>query len=492
MAQSGSNERTWILLLCCLTAVRVFIFSAAFPFFNNVDEQAHFDLVVKYSHGRIPAGLEPVSTESVHYIVLYGSPAYLGNPTNFPGGRFPPPPWTQPLPEVRETLLARTAAWQQVVNYEGAQPPFYYALAAVWWHFGQWFGFEGGRLLYWVRFLDMLLVAATVWLGFVTARMLFPEQLFLRLGVPALLAFIPQTAFYSIQNDTLSPLCFGVTFVCLVRLLRVEVPNFRLAAVSGLAVAATFSSKVGNLPLVAVALVVVLLKSWRLTKAGKLRPALPALAALVLCAVLPIAGWLVWTKHNFGDFTGTAAKIQFLNWTHKPFGEWWHHPIFTPHGLWTFVSGLMATFWQGEFLWHRQPLASPTVDMLYAIFSLAFVGLALVNLHPRSTAATESQRQALWLGFWSFIASVAFLGFLSIIYDFQDCFYPSRAHPYFTFGALIPFMLLFVYGLDRACRFTKSHWPRWLALAGLIVFMLISEIAIDWPVFPNPYNWFHL
>jgi len=48
--------------------------------------------------------------------------------------------------------------------------------------------------------------------------------------------------------------------------------------------------------------------------------------------------------------------------------------IFTPHGLWTFVSGLLATFWQGEFLWHRQPLASPVVDAIYAISSVGFVG----------------------------------------------------------------------------------------------------------------------
>jgi hypothetical protein len=33
-----------------IATVRVFVFSAAFPFFNNVDERPHVDLVVKYSH----------------------------------------------------------------------------------------------------------------------------------------------------------------------------------------------------------------------------------------------------------------------------------------------------------------------------------------------------------------------------------------------------------------------------------------------------------
>ena len=72
-------------------------------------------------------------------------------------------------------------------------------------------------------------------------------------------------------------------------------------------------------------------------------------------------GLAVRCKLVFGDFTGTAAKIQFLGWTHKPFGDWWRHPIFSPHGLWTFLSGLLATFWQGELFWHRQPLVLPVV-----------------------------------------------------------------------------------------------------------------------------------
>jgi hypothetical protein len=110
---------------------------------------------------------------------------------------------------------------------------------------------------------------------------------------------------------------------------------------------------------------------------------------------------------------------------------------------------------------------------------------------------TGPQRQALWFGFGSFLAAVAFLGFLSIIYNFQDCFYPSGAHPYFTsdrlmLGALIPFLLLYLYGLDRVLCRVKNRWVRPLVLAGMILFMLISETLIDWQLFPNAYNWFHM
>ena len=42
----------------------------------------------------------------------------------------------------------------------------------------------------------------------------------LRVGVPLLLAFIPQNVFYAMNNDVLSPLCFGALFLCVLQWLR--------------------------------------------------------------------------------------------------------------------------------------------------------------------------------------------------------------------------------------------------------------------------------
>ena len=493
---SKALERKIILLLCCLAAAHVFIFSAAFPPINNVDEQAHFDLAVKYSHGHLPRALEPVSREAMRYIVVYGSQEFLWPPETFPDGKIPPPPWTQPVDKIAPVLLAREAQWQNA-NHESSQPPLYYALAGWWWHAGQWLGFEGGRLLYWLRFLNILFVAALVGLGYFTARTIFPENAFVRLGVPALLAFLPQTAFDSINNDVLSPLCFGAAFVCLAKWLSAEIPDARWGTAAGLALAATFLTKMSNLPLLAVSALAVLWKIFRLAKTNKLRASAPSLVLLLFCATLPIAAWAAWCQTHFGDFTGSAAKVRFLGWTPKPFAEWWHHPIFTPHGAWTFLSGLLATFWQGEFFWHGRPLASPAANMVYVLGSLGFVAVALAVLVARIGGTTTGlQRQALWLALAGCGAAVAFLAFLSIIYDFHDCANPSREHPYFTsgrllLGALVPFLLLLVVGMDRALgRFGNP--AKYLALAGMISFMLISEIAVDWPVFASQYNWFRM
>lgn len=491
-----SQKHKIIFLLCALAAVHVAIFSAAFPFFNNVDEQAHFDLAVKWSNGHVMRTLAPMSDEAIKYIALYGSPEYVRIPTNSPDGQFAPPLWKQPPEKVRPTLIARTADWHTVRNFESSQPPIYYMLAGSWWRLGKACGFHDGFLLYWLRFLNIFFVAGLVWLGFVAARMIFPENLFSQFGVPALIAFMPQTTFYSIQNDVLSPLIFGTAFILLVKFFCTEAPGRTLGGATGLALGATFLTKISNAPSLMVSALAVLVKTWRLFRAKKLRAAVPAILWLATCAGLPTALWLAWCKFTFGDFTGSEAKIKFLGWTYKPFAEWWHHPIFTPHGFWIFLSGNLATLWQGEILWHRQPLANHGVNLFYAILSIGLITLTLIALFRRPPVTTASQRQTLWFAFGCVVAAFAFFAFLSIIYDFHNCFNPSREHPYFTsgrliLGTLIPFLLLFVFGLDCALK-KFGNAVKFSALGILILFMLISEIATDWPIFSSQYNLFHM
>ena len=86
---------------------------------------------------------------------------------------------------------------------------------------------------------------------------------------------------------------------------------------------------------------------------------------------------------------------------------------------------------------------------------------------------------------------------LSIIFDFGRCLYPSRSYPYFASGrllggAVIPFMLLYVYGLDRALRFNRSGAVRYLALGGIGLVVTTSEVILSLPIFSSPYNFFHM
>ncbi len=487
------TERIFILLLCFVAALRVFIFSAAFPFFSNIDEDLHFDLVTQYSHGRLPHFFDPLTQESLSWIVPYASPEFLFSPEQFPGARFPSPLWKRSGPEVEPEIAATTAAWSSEINFESSPPPLYYIVASLWWWMGKRIGFIGIQSLYWIRFLNVALIAIVVWLGYVTARMISPERVDLRIGVPLLLAFIPQNVFYAMNNDVLSPVCYGALFLCVLQWLRANRPTFLLGTLTGLAIAATYLTKLSNLPLIAVALASIIAKLWPALRQNP-RATVTAFAALVLCAAIPIGSWMVWTKYQFGDLTGSTTKITLLGWTRKPFADWWRHPIFTPRGFWVFWWDLIASFWRGEVKWYSQPLGCPVADGFYAMSSLALLGAALIGLRKKAGLSTF-QRQTIGIATLSFMVSVGFLALLSIQFDFGNCINPSRAHPYFTSGrllsgALIPFALIYAYGIAWLFRRLNAALPL-VVLGSVVFFATTSEIIVSHVILASEHNWFH-
>src|SRR2546423_9713989 len=206
----SEQKLRWIVIgLSTAAAIRVFVFAAAFPFFNNVDEQAHVDLVVKYSHAKPPRGIEPFASEAALYFAVYSTPEYFVTPEQY-GGQYPSPNWLLPREQLQNILDDEIPFWESRLNHESGEPPLYYAVAGGWMNVGRILNLRGPSLLYWVRFLNVGLAAALVWVGFAATRSAFPNNEFLQLGVPMLLAVWPQSAVYSIQGDALAPLCFRI------------------------------------------------------------------------------------------------------------------------------------------------------------------------------------------------------------------------------------------------------------------------------------------
>jgi hypothetical protein len=484
------SERTLILLLCLVAALRVFIYSAAFPFFSNIDEDLHFDLITQYARGEIPRSFKRLDEETLDWIVPYASPEFLSAPDQFPDGKVPLPLWKGRGPDVEAVIAVTRDGWSSEINFESSQPPLYYIVASFWWWIGKHIGLVGIEALYWIRFLNVLLVAIIVWLGYLVARAIALDRADVRIGVPLLLAFIPQNVFYAINNDVLSPICMGVLFLCVLRWLRTETVSVWLGALTGLAIAATYLTKLSNLPMILVALAVIITAGIR----RKSLTELLALATLIFFAAMPIGGWVVWLKLQFGDVTGSTAKIALLGWTQKPFAAWWQHPIFTPRGLWIFWSDLITNFWRGEISWHGHTVNWGLADGFFAVSSLVLLASAIVGV-ARRAGLSAFQQHAMATAILMFVAGVAFLGLLSIQFDFGSCVNPSQAHPYFTSGrllsgALIPFAVFYVYGLALLFRRINSALPL-ISLGVIVVFTTTSEIVINRVVFASEHNWFH-
>src|SRR5262249_45063598 len=424
----------------------------------------------------------------------YASPEFLQTPDQFPHAQFPPPLWKQSAAEAARIIEVTKAAWEKEINWESSQPPLYYAFAGFWWRVGQYIGLTQIESLYWIRFLNCLLVSMLVWLGYVIARTVGLEHLGLSVGVPLLLAFMPQDVLYVLSNDVLSPVCFGVLFICVLQWLRAESPSLLLGAMTGLAIAATYLTKLSNLPLLIVAIIAIVVK-WLQMLRQQSGVETFAFILTILCAGVPIGGWMLWSKLHFGDVTGSTTAISLLTWTSKPLADSWHHPIFSPQGLWTFWSEVIARFWRGELMWQNRELGWRVADEFYAISSLLLLCAAVIGIRQHNMLSTF-QRQALFLSALPSIPALAFLALLSVRFDFGECIYPSRAHPYLTSGrlisgALIPFALLYVYGIGCLLR-RVGPVASIIVVAGIMAFATVSEIFINRAVFASEHNWFHL
>jgi hypothetical protein len=148
------------------------------------------------------------------------TPEYFMAPQQFQTNDFPPPNWMLPVDQ-REDAVNRTSAWwRSNENHESGESPLYYAIAGSWLNLGRVVGITGASLLYWVRFFNVFVAGTLVWMGFLTAKFVFPDRQFVHFSVPILLPVWPQTTFYSIQSDLLSPLCFGIAFIGLVKILQ--------------------------------------------------------------------------------------------------------------------------------------------------------------------------------------------------------------------------------------------------------------------------------
>jgi len=211
-----------------------------------------------------------------------------------------------------------------------------------------------------------------------------------------------------------------------------------------------------------------------------------------------VAAWLLRNRIVFGDFTGTAFKIERMGWGRKSFAEYWDHPIFTPSGLHTFVSELIPLFWRGEMAWHRMHLASEFADGFYIVTTLVLIALAAWGLRRRGRGDPSRLTEGLALVLLA--AYVSPLAGWSLLYVLHDTSNPSADLPYFVqgrliSGVLVPFLVLYVRGIETVAERLPERAAApvaWACLALIAAVAVGSEAVLHAPIFESPYNLFHL
>jgi 4-amino-4-deoxy-L-arabinose transferase-like glycosyltransferase len=368
-------------------------------------------------------------------------------------------------------------------------------VAGIWCGVGKSLGMTGGQLLYWVRFLNVPLFTLLVWFSYWLGRMFYSKSAIQRIGLPLLVAFFPQDVFYSVNSDAISSLLFVISFFLLLRI-YFENKSAHYYLLTGLAVAATLLVKISNVAVLALLCVIIVLKVRKLSSEKRIREYLPRFIILLTATAVPIGIWLTRNYLVFGDVTGTTEKINHLGWTVKPLSKLFDHPIFTIKGMFYFLAELTKSFWRGEIVWHLEPMSWWGTDLFYVVSSAVFIIACGIGIILKRDKTNQKYRFVLVMSFLVVFVSLAFLAFVSILYDFNGCWYPSQEKPYLVsgrliIGALLPFLLIYNDGLNNIFQ-RLGRRVVLLVIVVVVSGIILSELWLNTGIFSSSYNWFHL
>jgi hypothetical protein len=480
--------------LAALAALRLLVFAGAFPFFVHVDEHMHVDMVLKYARGYRPLpGSDVYEPDFAVLFATWGSPEYHTRPETFERRGVPPPGWQLSTADLAVQVAEMRAYFARLRNLEAHQPPLYYALQAGWWRLGAGLGLPDAQRLYWLRALHALWLSALVLAAHWWLRDAYPEDAFVRLGVPLLVAVLPQDALYYVTPDALSPLLFGAGLLLAARLASRPSSGAAAFAAAGILAAAAVLTKYTNAALYAA---LAWCSAAALARGGRRLGA--RVLVLWLAAALPVAAWCARNQFVFGDPTATAVKLERMGWERKPLAEIGDSPLLGARGASAFATSLAEAFWRGELAWQRRTLSSAAADRCYALSSLVCVGLAAAALVRRRGASEARLLEGASLA--ALAACLAMLTALSLAWRFPRLGSPSAAAPWFAqgrlvSGAIVPFALLYARGLEVACGALPRRLRAplaWAALAAVAALATLSELALHRAVFASAYNWYHL
>lgn len=493
------RERRTIIVaaMCCYAFFRILIFSAAFPLFNPLDEQDHYETVHNYAKGTASGRELPMSDpEMARVFALYGSPEYLVSRERLQAAHL-----DAPVPKLAPEM--RDAQFQKRFNYwitqrvtEAQSPPVYYMVAAAWYKVGGWLGMKDWALVYWVRFLNAILYAVFVWVSYLFVKQVYPARDFLCVAIAGFLAVFPQDVFFGVNRDILSPLLAALVLLLMFRALQGEAAGGVALVAGGFLTGIAFLADIPNGVLFGALAAVLLIRIMRAARKRDGTREYAIIAATVVAAALPPLLWVARNRAVMGDFTGSKAKIAFLGWTVKPWPEMFHHPIFSLKGASYFLRHLIPMYWRGEYFWQGSLLHWAVADGFYVVSSIVAVGVFAAYLW-RIRAEDWLQRVSGAVSLYLVVASVLFLVGISLPFDFHECVYPSRELPYFVSGriicgTLLPFALIYAGALEFAWAPIRRYVHPLIPFVAICVFVSCTEIWLRSDVFHSAFNFFAL
>jgi 4-amino-4-deoxy-L-arabinose transferase-like glycosyltransferase len=392
-------DRRWLMPLIAIFLLKGLLLVAIIGPFTGHDEVDHFYYVARLAHGE---GLGVVGKVKLPPAAA----PYQAYVANFPN------------------------------NAEVIQPPLYHLLLVpLYWLTP---GGDENRL-YVMRTASLAVGAAVVWLAYLTSRLIFPGELWMRAGVPIAVSLQPQFAFEAaiVNHDILVIALSTLLLYLLLLWYPTGYTTPRLAWLGAIAGAGLWTKASFGLALPVVALAIAL--AWR-ERRGRFGDLVRSLLWSCGLALLIATPWFVRSLWYYGDPTGARRLHEIPDYGAQasPLGSM----LFSSR----FWQGRLEDFW-GNYGWRLIPFDPRVYNAVYVIWAVAGLGLLVLVVHEaiawkrrRPSALSRYQwmavgLQALWVVL--VIAGVLYVGTIQ--------FTQSR----FAFPAMVAFALLSVLGLSR-------------------------------------------
>jgi 4-amino-4-deoxy-L-arabinose transferase-like glycosyltransferase len=260
-----------------------------------------------------------------------------------------------------------------------------------------------------IRLVSVALGAVTVWLVWLVARQLCPDSRWAPALAAALTALNPMFLFIggAVNNDVLAALLGSLALLLLVK--EYAAPPRPLASLRlGLVLGLGALTKVSLVAMVPLALLVIIVRSWRQRAEMPFRRAASIIVhcSLFIVIILGVAGW--WYVRNwrlYGDPTGLNAFIEILGRRAEPL---------TWRGFVGEFGTFRRTYW-GLFGGVNVPAPEP-VYVFYDVLTLAgLAGLALRGWRKRRAGVGTWWVPAAWIA----ILLASLMNWVLIYYSFQ-------------------------------------------------------------------------
>lgn len=418
------------LALVWLAILRGLLYTAAVPPWQAPDEFRHFEYVrlivdkgrlVDYGDLSQPLQEEIIASMVDHDYWRFG---------------YAPLPYDQSdPPHIFEEVMPPVYAHMLY------QPPLYYALAALWLlPFSQ---ADVTTQLLIVRSFSVLLGALTILVAFLITREVFPDDLFMTIGVPMMVALLPMHTFInsSVNGDNLAELLVSLVILVVIRSLR---PGFLFHALLllPLLLLAWFTKRTALIG-VPIALTAIPFCLW--TRRIHIPPKrflasiglFATVAGLALLSWGDLRGWLVGPLRK-------AAGYLILSENLGQFAQ-----AFSPQTLPLyrhFLRTLFESFW-GRFGWMSIPLPPFCYRVIALITVIALGGLIAfwVKVIRKPWLFSRQERSAIALLMMAAASALllVMLGMIRVRTIVPEALPQGR----YLFPVIIPLAFLFMLGL---------------------------------------------